>query len=56
MILYKDQYIKQKVGLKMDNETLDTTQFTGTTAWYRFIPLTLAVLTDGSKYVAEKTY
>lgn len=35
----------------MDN----LSSFRGTTAWYRFSPLTNAVLTDGTKYVANET-
>jgi hypothetical protein len=31
-------------------------QYTGTTAYHRFSPLAKAVLTDGSKYVAEELH
>lgn len=37
----------------IDDKILD--QFTGTSYWYKFSPLTRAVLTDGTKYVAEQT-
>lgn len=36
-------------------QQLDLSNFHGTTQWYRFSPLTKAVLTDGTKYVAEQT-
>lgn len=39
----------------MKNGILETSDFTGTTQWYRFSPLTRAVLTDGTKFVAEET-
>ena len=38
---------------KLDTAALS--QFTGTAHWYRISPLTPAVLTDGTKYVAEVT-
>lgn len=34
---------------------LNLDQFTGTTLWHRISPLTKAVLTDGTKYVADET-
>lgn len=34
---------------------LDLAHFHGTTHWYRFSPLTKAVLTDGTKCVADTT-
>lgn len=49
MIDQKDFDIQVNEGI------LNTRDFTGTTQWYRFSPLTRAVLTDGTKYVAEKT-
>ena len=33
---------------------IDLNNFTGTEAYYRWTPLSKSVLTDGTKYVAEK--
>lgn len=35
--------------------TIDTSAFHGTENWYRFSPLTRHVITEGVKYVAEKS-
>jgi len=39
----------------MKMKDLDTSNFTGTTRYYRFSPITKAVLTDGTNYIATET-